>query len=57
MGPAGFQNIKELAAGETDDEVFRAVESRSFGDVGDVNRFETLVYEATRPPAASAMNK
>lgn len=56
---AGFQNIRELAAGETDDEVFRAVESRAFGDVRDVNRFETLVFEAVRPPAAvaSAMNK
>jgi SAM-dependent methyltransferase len=55
---AGFQNIRELAAGETDDDVFRSVEVRALQDVRDVNRFETLVFEAVRPPApVTAMNK
>lgn len=56
---AGFQNIRELAAGETDDPVFRSVEMRAFEDVRDVNRFETLVFEAVRPsaPAVAALNK
>jgi predicted SAM-dependent methyltransferase len=56
---AGFKDIKELVAGESDDPTFRGVELRAFDEVRDVNRFETLVFEAVRPPvpATTAMNK
>lgn len=56
---AGFKDIKEFSAGESDDATFRSVELRAFDDSRDVNRFETLVFEAVRPSAAvaSAMNK
>jgi predicted SAM-dependent methyltransferase len=56
---AGFQNIRELTAGESDDPVFRGIEMRSFSSVGDINRFEALVFEATRPPApaTTALNR
>ncbi|HEU0122440.1 MAG TPA: methyltransferase domain-containing protein [Bryobacteraceae bacterium] len=46
---AGFREIRELQAGESDDPVFRGIELRSLSNVGDINRFETLVFEAVRP--------
>jgi len=52
---AGFKDIKELIAGESDDPTFRGVELRAFDEVRDVNRFETLVFEAVRPPAAATV--
>jgi predicted SAM-dependent methyltransferase len=56
---AGFQNIRELVAGESDEPTFRGIELRSFSNVRDINRFETLVFEATRPPAptTTALNR
>jgi len=57
----GFQDVKELSAGESSDAVFRSIELRAFSSVQDVNKFESLVFEAVRPatPAtvAAAMNK
>jgi predicted SAM-dependent methyltransferase len=58
---AGFQDIRELAAGESSDPVFRGIELRAFSSVQDINRFETLVFEAVRPaspaPVSTAMSK
>lgn len=57
---AGFQDIRELAAGESSDPVFRGIELRAFSSVRDINQFETLVFEAVRPaaaPVATAMSK
>ena len=51
---AGFQDIKELVAGESSDAVFRGIELRAFSSVRDINQFETLVFEAVRPAAAVA---
>jgi len=61
LGAAGFQNITELSAGESSDAVFRGIELRAFSSVRDINKFETLVFEAVRPvtpaPVSTAMSK
>lgn len=46
----GFRDVVERAVGESDDPYLRGIE-RHFEDIGDVeiNRFETMVFEAARP--------
>lgn len=56
---AGFKDIREFTAGESDDANFRGIELRAFSGMRDINRFESLVFEGVRPSASisTAMNK
>jgi predicted SAM-dependent methyltransferase len=52
---AGFVDVRRMEVGESEDSELRGVErhGRAIGDE-EVNRFETLVVEGTRPPAHAA---
>jgi predicted SAM-dependent methyltransferase len=52
---AGFVDVARVEVGESEDSELRGVEThgRAIGDE-DVNRLETLVVEASRPPAPAA---
>lgn len=45
---AGFTDIRQYAAGETDDPTFTPVELRPHGAWKDVNAYEAMAFEATR---------
>ncbi len=46
---AGFVAITRYNVGESDDEVFRGIESHAAAGDEEMNRFETMVVEARRP--------
>lgn len=45
---AGFRDIKEFTAGESDDPAMRGLEGRANWTFRDVNSYETMVLQATR---------
>jgi predicted SAM-dependent methyltransferase len=46
---AGFQDIKELAPGESDDPQLAGLDTRHKAAVHVRNDYETMVFQATRP--------
>jgi hypothetical protein len=44
----GFREVKEFASGESDDPALAGLEARENWDVREINRFETMVLQATR---------
>jgi len=54
LADAGFVEVVRWAPGESDDSILRGVEAhgKSIGDES-VNRLETMVVEAIRPPSAA----
>jgi predicted SAM-dependent methyltransferase len=44
----GFRDVKEFTAGESDDPVLKGAEARDKWNERDINRFETMVLQATR---------
>ena len=50
---AGFENVRQCEVGESDHPAFRNLESHG-NQIGDWNnRFETMIFEATRPVKVS----
>jgi predicted SAM-dependent methyltransferase len=45
---AGFRQIRQFQAGESDDAELRAIEKRSHSNVAAMNRFEAMVFEGVR---------
>lgn len=46
---AGFKDIRRYEPGVSDDPVLQRAEIRAFSNIKDVNSYETMVFEATRP--------
>lgn len=49
MEAAGFTQIHQYESGESDDPALKGLEVRSHSNVRDIDRYETMVFEAMRP--------
>lgn len=49
MEAAGFRDVRRFSPGESDDAHLRGAEARSTWGAADVNAYESMVLEATRP--------
>jgi hypothetical protein len=45
---AGFRDIRQFKAGESDDPVLKYIESREKWNVADINAYEAMVFEGVR---------
>jgi len=46
---AGFHDIRQFQSGQSDDPALKGIEMRANSDVRDIDRYETMVFEGTRP--------
>jgi len=46
---AGFKDIRQYESGQSDDPALKLIEVRSESNVAEIDRFETMVFEAVRP--------
>jgi methyltransferase family protein len=49
MEAAGFTQIRQYKSGESDDPALKGIEVRSHSSVANIDRYETMVFEAVRP--------
>lgn len=49
LSQAGFSQIHQYDAGETDDPVIRGIELRTHGGAAGMNHYEAMAFEAVRP--------
>jgi predicted SAM-dependent methyltransferase len=49
MEEAGFRNVRQFQSGESDDPGLKNIEVRSESNVAELDRFETMVFEAAKP--------
>lgn len=49
MEAAGFTQIQQFASGDSDDPAFKGIEVRSYSNVRDIDRYETMAFEGTKP--------
>lgn len=46
---AGFTQVQQYASGESRDPALKGIEVRSYSNVRDIDRYETMVFEGVRP--------
>jgi len=49
MEAAGFTQIQQFESGESNDPALKGIEVRSYSNVRDIDRYETMAFEGTRP--------
>ncbi len=49
LAAAGFRDIRQFQSGQSEDPALKGAEMRANSNVRDIDRYETMVFEATRP--------